>query len=403
MMTAALRRTGLLVLTALCIEFLDELVDGVSGAAWPLIRAEFSLTYVQIGILLTLPALVANLIEPLLALLSDLGGRRRLILGGGLAYTAAMLLVAASGGFWTLLAGLLLYHPAAGAFVSLTQTAWMDAEPEQRELNMARWTLSGSLANVLGPLLIGVFALLGAGWRPVYALVAALLLIATGLAWRARGALEGAAVSTDDPDEEPPASLVSALRGAGQALRRREVQRWLLLLECGNLMLDIFRGFVALYFVDVLHASVAQAAFAVTVLTGVGLLGDALLLPLLSRVSGLRYLRLSALLTALLFPAFLLLPWLGAKLALLGLLGLLNAGWYAILQAQLYGSLPGRSGVALALGNVSGMLGGLFPLLLGALAGRFGLGAALWFLMLGPLALLVGLPREQPGTRFPHS
>ena len=283
----------------------------------------------------------------------------------------------------------------------------MDAEPQRREINMARWTLAGSAANVLGPLLIGLFALLEAGWRPVYALIAALLLGATGLAWRARAALESVPVSaelvTADPDLAAPSALLPALRAAVQELRRGEVRRWLLLLECGNLMLDIFRGFVALYFVDVLRASAAQAALAVTVLTGVGLLGDALLLPLLTRVSGLRYLRLSALLTALLFPAFLLVPSLGSKLTLLGALGLLNAGWYAILQAQLYGSLPGRSGAALALGNVAGLLGGLFPLLLGALAARFGLGAAMWGLLLGPLSLLWGLPRAGPerGERSP--
>ena len=76
---------------------------------------------------------------------------------------------------------------------------------------------------------------------------------------------------------------------------------------------------------------------------------------------------------------------------MLGLLGLLNAGWYAILQARLYQSLPGRSGTALALGNVAGLLGGMFPLVLGALAQRFGLSAALWGLMLGPVALIWGL------------
>lgn len=385
----------LFVALALGIEFLDELVDGVTGAAWPLIRNDLSLNYVQIGWLLTLPALIANVIEPLLALLADTGRRRTLILGGGVVYAAALALMALSGNFWALMAGLLLYFPASGAFVSLMQAAWMDAEPHRREQNMARWTLAGSLGNVVGPLMISFAAGLSLGWRPVYGLLAALLLGLAALAWRGRAALNLPPAPADlAAANDPPTSLRKAALEAWRALGRGEVRRSLWLLECGNLMLDIFRGFVALYFVDVVGAGESKAGLAVAVFTGVGLLGDALLIVLLERVSGLRYLRLSALLTALLFPAFLLTPWVGPKLVLLGLLGLLNAGWYAILQAGLYDSLPGRSGAALALGNLAGLLGGLFPLILGTLAQQFGLGAALWALMLGPLSLLWGLPRR---------
>ena len=387
----------LFVALALGIEFLDELVDGVTGAAWPLIRNDLSLNYVQIGWLLTLPALIANVIEPLLALLADTGRRRTLILGGGVVYAAALALMALSGNFWALMAGLLLYFPASGAFVSLMQAAWMDAEPHRREQNMARWTLAGSLGNVVGPLMISFAAGLSLGWRPVYGLLAALLLGLAALAWRGRAALNLPPAPADPQpptNDPPPTSLRKAALEAWRALGRGEVRRSLWLLECGNLMLDIFRGFVALYFVDVVGAGESKAGLAVAVFTGVGLLGDALLIVLLERVSGLRYLRLSALLTALLFPAFLLTPWVGPKLVLLGLLGLLNAGWYAILQAGLYDSLPGRSGAALALGNLAGLLGGLFPLILGTLAQQFGLGAALWALMLGPLSLLWGLPRR---------
>ena len=335
------RRLGLLfVITALGIEFLDELVDGVSGAAWPLIRSDLNLSYSEIGWLLTLPGLIANVIEPGFGLMADLGRRRALILGGGLVYAAALAFMALAGGFWTLMIGLTLYSPAAGAFVSLTQAAWMDAQPRRREQNMARWTLAGSLGNVVGPLLTGLFAGLNLGWRPAFGLLTVLMLGGVLLAFRARHVLD----SPPEPAEPvwneaaagPPTSLKEALREALSALRRSEVRKYLWLLECANLMLDIFRGFLALYFVDVVGGGAGQAALAVAIFTGVGLIGDAMLIPLLERVSGLHYLRLSAWLTAVCFAAFLLAPPLGAKLVLLGLLGLLNAGWYAILQARLY-------------------------------------------------------------------
>ena len=47
------------LLTFLAIELLDELVFGAREAAWPLIRTDLDLTYLQIGVLLSVPAAVA--------------------------------------------------------------------------------------------------------------------------------------------------------------------------------------------------------------------------------------------------------------------------------------------------------------------------------------------------------
>jgi FSR family fosmidomycin resistance protein-like MFS transporter len=94
-----------------------------------------------------------------------------------------------------------------------------------------------------------------------------------------------------------------------------------------------------------------------------------------------------------LYPAFLLAPTAWAKLALLGALGLFNAGWYSILKAQLYAAMPGQSGTVMAVSNVFGLVARFFPLALGLVAEGFNLSFAMWLLLLGPLALLIGLPR----------
>jgi FSR family fosmidomycin resistance protein-like MFS transporter len=148
--------------------------------------------------------------------------------------------------------------------------------------------------------------------------------------------------------------------------------------------------------VDVVHTSQAEAGIAVAIWTGVGLLGDLLLLPLLERVRGISYLRVSAVLELILFAAFLLAQNIGFKLVILGLLGFFNAGWHAILKGQLYTAMPGQSGTVMTLNNISGLLGSLIPLSIGLAAQWFGLGAAMWLLLLGPLALMVGIPRNQP-------
>jgi len=48
---------------------------------------------------------------------------------------------------------------------------------------------------------------------------------------------------------------------------------------------------------------------------------------------------------------------------------------------------------ALAVKNVSGLAAGFIPLALGLIAQRLGLQVAMWLLLLGPVALLIGLPR----------
>jgi FSR family fosmidomycin resistance protein-like MFS transporter len=376
------------ILVLLLIEFADELIGGVREAAWPLIRADLGLTYTQIGLLLSLPGILGSLIEPLLGILADAGKRRIIILTGGVVFTASCFLAAASPSFLPLLLAYTVFFPASGAFVGLSQTVLMDLEPDRHEQNMTRWTFSGSFGYVIGPLLISASAALALGWRTPFWAVASLAALVLMISFRSFYRSNSPVLEKNGPDS----NLIQGLRSAVAALRRVEVLRWLVLLEFSDLMLDVFYSYLALYLVDVSGLSPASAALGVGVWTGVGLLGDFLIIPLLERIRGLDYLRFSALLKFLLFPIFLLTPWVPLKFTILGLLGLLNAGWYSVLQGQLYSAMPGKSGTAMALGSLAGIAGKLLPLALGLFAQRFGLGTAMWLLLLGPAALLVGLP-----------
>lgn len=374
------------VLTLLLIEFLDELVFGVREAAWPLIRDDLRLTYTQVGVILSLPGVVGNLLEPSFGILGDVWHRRAIVLAGGVVFALAAALVGVSQSFAALLLATTLSNPAAGAFVGLSQAALMDAAPERREQNLVRWTLFGTLGNALGPAALSASLGLGWGWRsPFYAAGAlALLLViaARRFPFHAPAADEGRRGRT---------RFAEAAREAVRALGRREVLRWLVLLQAGDFTWDVLRGFLALYFVDVTGAGASRAALVVVVWTCASLPGELLLLWMLRRVGGLRYLRVSTSVVLLLFPAFLLAGGFASKVALLVALGVANAGGYAIIKARLYAALPGRSGTALTLGSVSGMVGTLFPLALGAFAQRFGLGAMMWLLAAGPLVLLAGI------------
>jgi FSR family fosmidomycin resistance protein-like MFS transporter len=383
----------------LLIEFLDELVFGVNAAATPLMRDDLALSYAQIGLLFSLPGLVANFIEPFMFILGDVWKRRVILLAGGVFFALSLALASLSGSFLVLLISFIIFFPASGMFVSLSQASLMDLEPRRHEQNMARWTFAGSLGVVAGPLLFSGLLAVGLGWRPAFGFLAALAFLILLFAWR-RVPKAG---SSEDPFPQF-AHVLDGFRQTFSALRDREILRWLTLLQFSDLMLDIFYSFLPLYFVDVAGFTPVEAAASVAVWTGVGLLGDFLLIPLLERVKGLDYLRWSVLVELVLFPAFLLVPIPWLKLVIVGAMGFFNAGWYAILKANMFSAMPGQSGIAQALDNVSGMFGTLLPLGIGLAAQAFGLGPAMWLLLAGPLALLFGLPRRKllddltPGT-----
>ena len=317
-------------------------------------------------------------VEPVLGVVAVTGRRRLLVVAGGVCFAGALALVAGAPSFVVLLVAFSLLYPASGAFVSLSQASLMDLQPERREHNMARWTFAGAIGAVVGPLALAAFAWTGLGWRALFGAFAVLALALVLLAGRA---------ARDDGDGER-----LRVRDALRVLTRRDVFRWLLLLELSDLMLDVFLGFLALYLVDEVGASVATGGLAVAVWTGAGLAGSAAAIPLLERVHGLRYLRGSAALTALLFVAFLLVPSLGLKLVLVGAIAMVNAGWYPVLQARLYEALGEASGLALTVGALF-PLNAVLPLAIAGVAERWGLAVALWPLLAAPAALLLLVPR----------
>jgi FSR family fosmidomycin resistance protein-like MFS transporter len=371
----------------LAVECVDELVFGAREAAWPLIRGDLHLSYSQVGLALTLPSIFANLVEPVLGILGDVWKRRVLILGGGVVFAGALLVFALSHSFIVLLLASCLLYPASGAFVSLSQATLMDIEPARHEQNMTRWTFAGSIGAVSGPLLLGGFIVVGGGWRGAFTALSLLAIALVVLSWRVP--LDAHRVA------ETGTSFREGLAAAGRALKRREVVRWIVLLESSDLMGDVMLGFLALYFVDVVHTAPAHAGLAVAVWTASGLVGGLCMIPLLERVSGLEYVRVSVLVELALFPAFLLAPGFGTKLVLLGAVGCVNAGWYSVLQGRLYSSMQGLSGTVMTVGNVAGFAGSFVPLALGLVAQYAGLRFAMWSILIAPIVLLVGMPRER--------
>lgn len=391
--------------SALAVEFADELADGTKGAALPLIRSGLGLSYGQVGLLIAIPLLAGSLLELPLGLVAGHGRRRsRLVLAGGLVFIASLAAVAVVRSFGPLLLALVVFFPASGAFAGLTQAALMDSAPARHQQRMAAWNLAGSLGAVFGPLLLAALVAAGAGWRAAYLLLAAAgggALAAAAVAGPARrlagsgaGPARGLAddagvtVTGHDGDEERPPPVRAALA----ALRHGTTARWLVLLQVSDLLLDVLTGYLGIYMVDVAHVSPAQAAIAVAVRLSAALAGDVAFASLSRMISGPAALRVTALAAAVLYPAFLLLPSLPAKLVVLAALSLATACWYPAIQAGLYTSLPGRSGVAVFLSSAASLLGAAGPLAVAFAAQWSGLAWALAGLAAVPVAMLAVIP-----------
>ncbi len=387
-----LRRAATFVVILLAVEFLDEFVFGAREAAWPTVRDDLHLTYEQVGLLLSVPGLIAVLIEPVIGILGDVWKRHLLILGGGALFTAGLLMTAFSHNFAILLVATIVLFPASGAMVGLSQSTLMDTDPKRHEQNMARWTFAGSVGVLAGAAMLGAALASSAGWRGFFLGASALSFVLVFLLGRQSFPRYVSPVASQSVDLWT--AFKSGLLNAWRAMRRPEVLRWLILLECADLLMDVLYSYLALYFVDVVGASEEQATLAVTVWTGFNLLGDLLIIPLLERVGGLHYLRMTALVETILFSAFLLVPGWLPKLLCIALVALANSGWYSTLKANQYSSMPGQSGTVLAIDSLFSLVHSLIPLCIGLVAERFGLGSAMWLLLLGPVVLVIGLPRH---------
>ncbi|NUM49186.1 MAG: MFS transporter, partial [Anaerolineales bacterium] len=217
-----MKRLTPFIFTLLLIEFLDEFVFGAREAAWPLVRDDLNLTYTQIGMLLSLPGVIASFIEPVIGILGDVWKRRVLVLGGGVFFAGSLLLTAISRDFGVLLLSFIIFYPSSGAFVSLSQAALMDEDPTRHEQNMARWTFAGSLGVVAGPLALGAAMIMGYGWRALYAVFGILSLLAVAYAARFRFSKPSPIPTNSekfplDEDDAPPLPFREDLRAAFQA------------------------------------------------------------------------------------------------------------------------------------------------------------------------------------------
>lgn len=382
--TAALRR--ILGVTALLIgvDFLDELASGIPFVAAPEIKSDFGVSYGQAaGWLLTAMGALGIVLEPPLFLLADRHPRRWFVCGGLAVLGGSCLLASIAPSYGVLVVALLIFGPASGCGVTLSQATLMDAHPEDRERVMVRWTLSGELGDLLAPAFFTLMVWWGAGWRGAFAAVGGVLVLYAAVLWR-RSFPEPPA-GTAEPDPEMRPALWAPLR---IGLKRPRLLLWAGATILCSLMDEILVAFGSLYLRDEVGFDLETRAAVLTALMLGGVLGLVSLERLLPRFEPRALLAFAGVGSLFAFGAWLcaLNPW--ASGACFFFTGFFTAAHYPLAQAQAYRALPEGSGSLNALLTVGGAALLPVPILVGVVADQVGLFPALALLAVQPLGVV---------------
>lgn len=117
-----------------------------------------------------------------------------------------------------------------------------------------------------------------------------------------------------------------------------------------------------------------------------------MLITLLEYMRGLRYLRLSAAIQLVLYPAFLFAPSLPLKLVLVSALRFFNAGFYPTRTTLFHATWAKWRGSFSD--HHCKFCGRIDSLMYRVIAQQCDLATAMWVLWLAPMAILIGLPRR---------
>lgn len=358
----------------------EELSSGVVPAGAPELAQALSLSPAKAAgwTLFAMLALGAVIEPPLLALAR--GARARPMIALGFAGVAAACFTAAAAPSYPVLIGaLLLYGPAAGVAVRLSEAALMAAHAGAREAVLARWTLLGLVGDLLAPLGVAVSASLGVGLRGA--------LMATGL-WVAAQGLLVALVPTPPVDDAADEEDVPVAGAFAAALRSAPLLGWSLAAVSCNLLDEVLVSFGALHLQADLGASPTSRAVAFAAWIAGGLLGAATL-ERLAAVASVRTLLIgSGAGAAVAYAGWLVAPTWPWAAAALGVTGFFAAAHHPLLTARAYATLPHRPHTVAAVTSLVAVLDLAVPAGVSLAADGFGLMAALAVLMLQPIAVI---------------
>jgi FSR family fosmidomycin resistance protein-like MFS transporter len=369
-----------------------DIYQGSLPAILPFVKARLDLSFTLAGVILMAANFTSSLLQPLLGYLSDKKEKAILLPLGCLAAGVGLTLLPLAPGFGTVLLlvvvsglGVAAYHPEGyktAAFFT----------GQRKATGMSVFSVGGNLGFALGPILaLSVITYFSFGHLPV---LLAFAFLAAALLWHNWSALHPAKPPDLGPERPAPTASPKAYLALSLVIAVVVMRSWTQM----GLM-----AYIPFYYIDYLKGDALYAGKLVSVFLLGGAAGTILGSMMADRLGYRLFLRGSLLAASLVLPLILVVrgPWLFAVLALAGL-ALISSFTVTIVMAQRL--LPQNLGIAsgLMVGFAIGT-GGLGVTILGAVADRFGVPAALHTTLFLPLvglglSLLVGYPDSPPAA-----
>ncbi|MET0385705.1 MAG: MFS transporter [Polyangiales bacterium] len=407
-------RFGAWTWALLTVDLLDELCSGAPSIAAPAIRAELSIPYAQLSLLLLAVPLLAGLIlEPPLLLWAARHARGCGVAAGLLVQGVAWAGAAYASGPWSLLCAVTISGLATGVACGLAQARLVEEHPDEPERILVRWTFMGALGDIGAPALFALVERLHGGFRAGLAVCSGLCLLQAlwlyrsapqrGVSSATRPGLEIEPLQPAPSESEPkPVPLMAA---ATQAFGRPRLMGWVAATLSCALLDEILLVFGALDLHERRQLDTATTDLVLFALALGSVLGIAVTDRLLARWPARTLLAASCLLCIAAYTLFLQCDGAWAAGVCLFVSGIAIGPQYPIAKAQCYRAVREDP---IVVGVVEGLFEPLhvvLPWLLGLCAEHYGLPATLALLLVQPVSLLLALAgtRETAAASAPRN
>jgi MFS family permease len=369
---------------AMFARFTDEVGSGLLLVLLPTFQTRLRLSVVQVGWLLQALFSAAALVEPVAGAMIDVYRRRPLLVWGAAGWAAALLLAAGATGFGWLLAAFVVVGVASGPLAHTADVVLVEAHPTAVERITSRTTVLDTFGALLAPAAVAV-----AGWAGIDDRV---LLVGAGVAALAYAALLATSAFPPPPRRDEELGLLAQVRdNVRKVLQDRMARLWLAALVLQE-VLGLSELFEPVWLQEAVGASQPLIAVHVAVGMGATLVGLLVLDRLLVHHRSTAILLAASVATAVLYPAWLLVPGIVWKLLLVVPRNLAIAPLWPILRSRSLAAIPGAGGATTSLYSLVGLL----PLqaAFGWVASRVGLTSTMLTVHLAATAALLLLVRR---------
>ena len=353
-----MNRTVYPILLMVCTtHLLNDMMQSVIPAVYPLLKEKFGFTFAQIGLITLVFQLTSSLLQPVAGRLADLHPRPYSLAVGMCFTLCGLLALAAAPGFSLILVSVGLIGCGSSVFHPESSRVAQLASGGRKGLAQSIFQVGGNAGSAMGPLLAALivipFGQASIGWFALAALLAIFILVKIGNWYKRQLALAARrpAVAADT---------------TGPGLSKRKIRNALIIL--GVLVFSKYfyiacmTNYFTFFLMDKFSMSVQGAQYCLFAFLAASAVGTFFGGPLGDRI-GRKYVIWGSILGAA--PFALMLPYAGSgsAVALAILVGLIISSAFSAIVVYATDLMPGRVG----------MIAGLF---FGLMFGLGGLGSA---------------------------